>query len=111
MPGTESYLNYYKQCSPKKQQIFDTECGILLECKACGEIFRSVVFFISHKRTFCRVNTMDAPNSRDKPTNNNEVNNRRNMSRRGRKNLAKQAVSAKQVSSRGRGVKMSERRE
>ncbi|KAK6726944.1 hypothetical protein RB195_004940 [Necator americanus] len=50
----EAYREYYEKCSPRGKTILDNECQPLFECRSCGEIFRSLMFFISHKRTFCR---------------------------------------------------------
>ncbi|RCN46828.1 hypothetical protein ANCCAN_07143 [Ancylostoma caninum] len=49
-----TYRDYYEKCSARGKTILDNECQMLFECRTCGEIFRSLMFFISHKRTFCR---------------------------------------------------------
>ncbi|EYC38884.1 hypothetical protein Y032_0688g1543 [Ancylostoma ceylanicum] len=49
-----TYREYYEKCSARGKTILDNECQMLYECRSCGEIFRSLMFFISHKRTFCR---------------------------------------------------------
>ncbi|KAL6729452.1 hypothetical protein Aduo_000503 [Ancylostoma duodenale] len=49
-----TYREYYENCSARGKTILDNECQMLFECRTCGEVFRSLMFFISHKRTFCR---------------------------------------------------------
>ncbi|VDM63581.1 unnamed protein product [Angiostrongylus costaricensis] len=45
---------YLSSCTEEDRQLFERECSILLECRACKSIFRSFMNFCSHKRTFCR---------------------------------------------------------
>lgn len=38
------------------RKLLANECDIIYECRACRNIFRSLVNFISHKRIYCKAN-------------------------------------------------------
>ncbi|KAJ1359335.1 hypothetical protein KIN20_018029 [Parelaphostrongylus tenuis] len=71
MSDAESFLRYFTDITPQGQQMLDMECSLLLECKACGEIFRTIMSYISHRRTFCRENVKDEQNAKEKMEDNN----------------------------------------
>ncbi|KAJ1363092.1 hypothetical protein KIN20_022860 [Parelaphostrongylus tenuis] len=83
MSNAESYLRYFSEITPQGQQMLDMECSLLLECKACGEIFRTIMSYISHKRTFCRENFKDEQNAKEKMEDNSASDSRKTNSGQG----------------------------
>ncbi|EYC22193.1 hypothetical protein Y032_0017g3205 [Ancylostoma ceylanicum] len=59
---------YLDSCSEDVRHLFERECSVMLECRACKSIFRSFVNFFSHKRGFCRSETYDSKNGGSPPS-------------------------------------------
>ncbi|XP_076038934.1 uncharacterized protein LOC143024080 [Oratosquilla oratoria] len=45
--------------TPEVQNMLLHECDIIMECKVCRNLFRSVANFLAHKRIYCRENYSD----------------------------------------------------
>ncbi|CAI4226006.1 unnamed protein product [Auanema sp. JU1783] len=54
LEGVESLLRFSKDATPEVINILKNECDIILECRYCKNLFRSVPNFLTHKRTYCR---------------------------------------------------------
>ncbi|KAE9412859.1 hypothetical protein Angca_001659 [Angiostrongylus cantonensis] len=62
-PSIADLVVYLSSCTEEDRQLFEKECSILLECRACKSIFRSFMNFCSHKRTFCRAEAHEILNT------------------------------------------------
>ncbi|KAJ1353658.1 hypothetical protein KIN20_010336 [Parelaphostrongylus tenuis] len=56
-------LDERREITSQGQRMLDMDCSLLLECKACEEISRTIMSCIAHKRTFCRENIKDEQNA------------------------------------------------
>ncbi|KAJ1363094.1 hypothetical protein KIN20_022862 [Parelaphostrongylus tenuis] len=88
MSDAESFLRYFSDITPQGQQMLDLECSLLLECKASGEIFRTIMSYISHRRTFCRENIKNEQNAKDEMEDNSVLDSQKTNSGRGPENSA-----------------------
>ncbi|KAJ9595711.1 hypothetical protein L9F63_013124, partial [Diploptera punctata] len=52
--GAGQIAKAYHSGSPEMLFLLDHECEVILECRACRNLFRSLANFISHKRVYCR---------------------------------------------------------
>ncbi|KAI6205015.1 C2H2-type domain-containing protein [Aphelenchoides besseyi] len=52
--GCGRLIRYYENGTHEVRHLLDKECDVIYECKYCREMFRSIVTFVSHKRTSCR---------------------------------------------------------
>lgn len=52
--GASQIAKAYHSGSPEMLFLLDHECEVILECRACRNLFRSLANFISHKRVYCR---------------------------------------------------------
>ncbi|GMR30480.1 hypothetical protein PMAYCL1PPCAC_00675 [Pristionchus mayeri] len=52
--GVKALEKFIREGNNEVRKLLFDECDVLLECRYCRNIFRSVINFISHKRAFCR---------------------------------------------------------
>lgn len=52
--GIQSIVDFWHDATPEVKNLLANECDIIFQCRACDNFFRSLINFISHKRTFCR---------------------------------------------------------
>ncbi|XP_065578273.1 uncharacterized protein LOC136038813 isoform X2 [Artemia franciscana] len=53
--GVEGYVHAHGNGAPEVRHILLKECDIILECKVCKSLFRSLANFTSHKRFYCKI--------------------------------------------------------
>ncbi|XP_059471472.1 uncharacterized protein LOC132194311 [Neocloeon triangulifer] len=51
--GVHRLLSAYRSGTSEIKNMLSQECNIILECKICQNMFRSLPNFISHKRAYC----------------------------------------------------------
>ena len=54
-------INFYTFEFKVKDALLN-ECEVVLECKVCRNLFRSVVNFLAHKRIYCQDEFSDVKN-------------------------------------------------
>ncbi|CAG7837739.1 unnamed protein product [Allacma fusca] len=52
--GFSSLMNTVRKSTPKVQKLILDECDIILECRVCRNLFRSLPNFLTHKQSFCK---------------------------------------------------------
>ncbi|KAM3728969.1 Zinc finger protein [Dirofilaria immitis] len=52
--GVDGLIDIYNSSTVEVKNLLANECNILLECRCCGNIFRSHLNYLTHKRVYCR---------------------------------------------------------
>ncbi|OZC08113.1 zinc finger, C2H2 type [Onchocerca flexuosa] len=52
--GVDGLIEIYNNSTLEVKNLLTNECNILLECRCCGNIFRSPLNYLTHKRVYCR---------------------------------------------------------
>ncbi|GMT31807.1 hypothetical protein PFISCL1PPCAC_23104, partial [Pristionchus fissidentatus] len=52
--GVKALEKFMREGNGEMKKLLYDECEVLLECRYCRNIFRSVINFVSHKRSYCR---------------------------------------------------------
>ncbi|KAK0400621.1 hypothetical protein QR680_015351 [Steinernema hermaphroditum] len=52
--GVRDVQKYYADASNEVRHLLDAEVNVILECKCCRNLFRSMLALVTHKRTICR---------------------------------------------------------
>uniref|UniRef100_A0A1I7YJC6 C2H2-type domain-containing protein n=1 Tax=Steinernema glaseri TaxID=37863 RepID=A0A1I7YJC6_9BILA len=52
--GVRDIQKYYSDASNEVRHLLDAEVNVILECKCCRNLFRSMMALVTHKRTICR---------------------------------------------------------
>lgn len=52
--GIEGVLGFWESSTVEVKNLLKKECDIIYECRYCRNLFRSLINFVSHKRTYCR---------------------------------------------------------
>lgn len=67
--GVDSICKYYKNATNEVKNLLQNECDVIMECRYffklktisngtffsyCKNLFRSIINFVTHKRTYCR---------------------------------------------------------
>ncbi|XP_064652476.1 uncharacterized protein LOC135503083 [Lineus longissimus] len=50
----DDYVNVMSIGTPEIKRIISEECDVILECKVCQSLFRSLPNLVSHKRVYCK---------------------------------------------------------
>uniref|UniRef100_A0A0R3RMM0 C2H2-type domain-containing protein n=1 Tax=Elaeophora elaphi TaxID=1147741 RepID=A0A0R3RMM0_9BILA len=52
--GVDGLIDIYTSSTVEVKNLLANECNILFECRSCGNIFRSSLNYLTHKRVYCR---------------------------------------------------------
>ncbi|EFO17660.1 zinc finger protein [Loa loa] len=52
--GVDGLIDMYNNSTVEVKNLLANECNILFECRCCGNIFRSSLNYLTHKRVYCR---------------------------------------------------------
>ncbi|VDK87436.1 unnamed protein product [Litomosoides sigmodontis] len=52
--GVDGLIDIYNNSTVEVKNLLANECNILFECRSCGNIFRSSLNYLTHKRVYCR---------------------------------------------------------
>ncbi|KAL3989786.1 C2H2-type zinc finger family protein [Acanthocheilonema viteae] len=52
--GVDGLIDIYNSSTVEVKNLLANECNILFECRSCGNIFRSSLNYLTHKRVYCR---------------------------------------------------------
>uniref|UniRef100_A0A915CNB0 C2H2-type domain-containing protein n=1 Tax=Ditylenchus dipsaci TaxID=166011 RepID=A0A915CNB0_9BILA len=54
LDGADSVVRFFEQGTDEVKNLLKNECSVIFECSYCRSLFRSIINFVSHKRTICR---------------------------------------------------------
>ncbi|VIO88321.1 Zinc finger, C2H2 type family protein [Brugia malayi] len=52
--GVDGLIDIYNNSTVEVKNLLANECNVLFECRCCGNIFRSSLNYLTHKRVYCR---------------------------------------------------------
>uniref|UniRef100_A0AAF5RTM3 C2H2-type domain-containing protein n=1 Tax=Wuchereria bancrofti TaxID=6293 RepID=A0AAF5RTM3_WUCBA len=52
--GVDGLIGIYNNSTVEVKNLLANECNVLFECRCCGNIFRSSLNYLTHKRVYCR---------------------------------------------------------
>ncbi|VDN88769.1 unnamed protein product [Brugia pahangi] len=52
--GVDGLIDIYNNSTVEVRNLLANECNVLFECRCCGNIFRSSLNYLTHKRVYCR---------------------------------------------------------
>ncbi|KAI1697075.1 zinc finger protein [Ditylenchus destructor] len=54
LDGIDSVVRFWSNGTEEVKNLLKNECTVIYECSYCRSLFRSIINFLSHKRTICR---------------------------------------------------------